>query len=164
MWLLLSSASSYFNPQVPCGTRRYDAVPVCSKPDFNPQVPCGTRLSNSILSCAALHFNPQVPCGTRHNMLPGKEGIAIFQSTGPLRDPTPYGQHAHPVLLFQSTGPLRDPTFLPFDINILTRNFNPQVPCGTRHHLLIFPVTHSDFNPQVPCGTRLCAPHEPQYL
>ena len=34
---------SYFNPQVPCGTRPATETVWWTMPNFNPQVPCGTR-------------------------------------------------------------------------------------------------------------------------
>ena len=80
------------------------------------------------------NFNPQVPCGTRqtgvlyygfghnisiHRSLAGPDAFFqtkfichfLFQSTGPLRDPTSRELNREALYLsFQSTGPLRDPT------------------------------------------------------
>ena len=79
----------YFNPQVPCGTRRSVLCwKLISSSHFNPQVPCGTRqtseesaeepakisIHRSLAgpdgrkdgeSVSRIYFNPQVPCGTR---------------------------------------------------------------------------------------------------
>ena len=73
------------------------------------------------------------------------------------------------TLAFQSTGPLRDPTERVVLLGTVFRDFNPQVPCGTRRTWdlrlkqigqfqstgpLRDPLASFDFNPQVPCGTR----------
>ena len=55
-----------------------------------------------------------------------------FQSTGPLRDPTRRRTTPKRRMTFQSTGPLRDPTSQTCLHGRSVRNFNPQVPCGTR--------------------------------
>ena len=106
------------------------------------------------------YFNPQVPCGTRPDVYQAGACWIIFQSTGPLRDPT-----SQTCLHGRSV-----------------RNFNPQVPCGTRRAreerifaqagfqstgplrdptLSLTPDRSrwKYFNPQVPCGTRRCARH-----
>ena len=55
-----------------------------------------------------------------------------FQSTGPLRDPTPSPCQGSAADIFQSTGPLRDPTLRRVGFRPPFPDFNPQVPCGTR--------------------------------
>ena len=78
----------YFNPRVPCGTRRGRRAKCNRWENFNPRVPCGTRLypianqfhrvdisthaslagRDTILWFAIRRhcdFNPRVPCGTR---------------------------------------------------------------------------------------------------
>ena len=147
---------SYFNPQVPCGTR-HEKDPVFVLSD---QFQSTGPLRDPTLCSASL-------------LRPRK-----FQSTGPLRDPTlALGYGGGVGAIFQSTGPLRDPTItgdlseLNTSISIhrslagpdcwqtysleQVNDFNPQVPCGTRpdrdqHRQEIM----ADFNPQVPCGTR----------
>ena len=79
---------------------------------FNPQVPCGTRPLSSLCSLLSIYFNPQVPCGTRRQADPLPDKAKIFQSTGPLRDPTHLFRFFRTASRFQSTGPLRDPTIL----------------------------------------------------
>ena len=79
---------------------------------FNPQVPCGTRLIVSSDRYGGSYFNPQVPCGTRHRSRAFLPVSSIFQSTGPLRDPTRSSPASGATDQFQSTGPLRDPTCL----------------------------------------------------
>ena len=70
----------------------------------------GPDQANGSSSSIPSDFNPQVPCGTRlMPILPTMDAI-VFQSTGPLRDPTPLFLVFPAVYLFQSTGPLRDPT------------------------------------------------------
>ena len=56
------------------------------------------------------NFNPQVPCGTRRFFVFSGIIFGIFQSTGPLRDPTKSKLTGVLDKAFQSTGPLRDPT------------------------------------------------------
>ena len=78
-----------FNPQVPCGTRRYVPRAYSGRGNFNPQVPCGTRRWRSATAeASARYFNPQVPCGTRLLPAISRSLTHPFQSTGPLRDPT----------------------------------------------------------------------------
>ena len=144
-----------FNPQVPCGTRRLRSSAAPASVHFNPQVPCGTRLQSSLVRLIDSDFNPQVPCGTRrwlrtldaqvmrisiHRSLAGPDprpdsfshSPVVFQSTGPLRDPTLRIRRQRLPLRFQSTGPLRDPTLFLDSAVPLFFHFNPQVPCGTR--------------------------------
>ena len=78
-----------FNPQVPCGTRRYVPRAYSGRGNFNPQVPCGTRRWRSATAeASARYFNPQVPCGARLLPAISRSLTHPFQSTGPLRDPT----------------------------------------------------------------------------
>ena len=126
---------------------------------FNPQVPCGTRPDWHRSAPRARYFNPQVPCGTRRSLSSCVSTQEIFQSTGPLRDPT-IGTTVivSAPTLFQSTGPLRDPTVERTERRTVTvisihrslagpdpvrpssfsapQHFNPQVPCGTRRKVL----------------------------
>ena len=56
----------YFNPRVPCGTRRIFVDKQHKEVYFNPRVPCGTRPWLCLKSCMRIrYFNPRVPCGTR---------------------------------------------------------------------------------------------------
>ena len=126
---------------------------------------------------------------------------ALFQSTRPMRDATNgfatsfttshisiHASHAgrdkcqtSAMLMsvkFQSTRPMRDATAAAQSPNRYIKNFNPRVPCGTRHHWIhrcivphIFQSTRpmrdattsrelefrgtQYFNPRVRCGTRL---------
>ena len=96
--------------------QRFFAIPPHS--NFNPQVPCGTRLTSFktpfVVIEISIHrslagpdyrkpkvipenynFNPQVPCGTRRTQSTHPLRCSQFQSTGPLRDPTP-GIYARP--------------------------------------------------------------------
>ena len=41
------------------------------------------------------------------------------------------------MMAFQSTGPLRDPTEAMARTRTAFRYFNPQVPCGTRHVVIL---------------------------
>ena len=81
-----------------------------SEKNFNPRVPCGTRHFLTLTILIFGHFNPRVPCGTRplifetvvgfiisiHGSRVGPDLLfwvllflyAIFQSTGPVWDPT----------------------------------------------------------------------------
>ena len=161
----------------------------------------GPDVSSQLSKHLSPDFNPQVPCGTRP-IFSSITGIRFaFQSTGPLRDPT-RRRVSHDTLLhisihrslagpdimstqrliccriFQSTGPLRDPTGTLNQCRKVAKNFNPQVPCGTRpkssappsstsvfqstgplrdptSYLLFIYSPPRYFNPQVPCGTRL---------
>ena len=146
--------------------------------NFNPQVPCGTRRQEEADIRRGKHFNPQVPCGTR--LTPDHNWIwsASFQSTGPLRDPTEGTARGYRPADISIHRSLAGPDAVKHDYIADELNFNPQVPCGTRHDIrngdfkipkfqstgpLRDPTTgcgqcrrwHCDFNPQVPCGTRL---------
>ena len=73
-------------------------------------------------------FNPQVPCGTRLLTLGKLLDSKVFQSTGPLRDPTSdINAIGHITWKFQSTGPLRDPTAdnVPGAIEMLFQSTGP---------------------------------------
>ncbi len=78
----------------------------------------------------------------------------IFQSTGPLRDPTDApGTHRkrHRISIHRSlAGPDRSAA----GGGEPDADFNPQVPCGTRRPRQTPASTTANFNPQVPCGTR----------
>ena len=146
---------SYFNPQVPCGTRLYERIRYTPLKTFQSTGPLrdptlrhlvaehlsGISIHRSLAGPdrrdwmtrrGLCHFNPQVPCGTRLFLW------AIVCT----------------AVLFQSTGPLRDPTDLVLTINIIWIHFNPQVPCGTRLRPVLLVISSINFNPQVPCGTR----------
>ena len=146
---------SYFNPQVPCGTRLYERIRYTPLKTFQSTGPLrdptlrhlvaehlsGISIHRSLAGPdrrdwmtrrGLCHFNPQVPCGTRLFLWAIVCTAVLFQSTGPLRDPT------DPVLT----------------INIIWIHFNPQVPCGTRLRPVLLVISSINFNPQVPCGTR----------
>ena len=124
------------------------------------------------------HFNPRVPCGTRHEIplaVDVESGISIhgsrvgpdlkrvrlrsqgsiFQSTGPVWDPTKSDGSPEHQAVFQSTGPVWDPTGVFKIISSRFRHFNPRVPCGTRRSEAVARLGVLYFNPRVPCGTRL---------
>ena len=144
--------------------------------DFNPQVPCGTRRYQSYSARTLDNFNPQVPCGTRRRLLTRTILRFKFQSTGPLRDPT-YHWFCHvrqPQISIHRSLAGPDAVQSVFGVlqgisihrslagpdcsKIVTRferiYFNPQVPCGTRRIEFYITSLAGDFNPQVPCGTR----------
>ena len=130
---LHSSIRSYFNPRVPCGTRR--PASGCSRacPDFTPRVPCGTRRAcGTRFSRPSRHFNPRVPCGTRQSLLLRFIHRLRFQPTRPLRDATGFSMSHRRRNRFQPTRPLRDATPFMGRLDITTCNFNPRVPYGTR--------------------------------
>ena len=111
------------------------------------------------LCTAGLHrqnFNPQVPCGTRPSAK--VEGLAnkIFQSTGPLRDPTLDVSRGYVNMIISIHRSLAGPDWTSTATSRQPEHFNPQVPCGTRlGHRLMDGLKTQNFNPQVPCGTRL---------
>ena len=145
----------HFNPRVPCGTRRlpsdrrllYYIISIRGSrvgPDsdrversrhrdnFNPRVPCGTRQVNGQNFSGNDYFNPRVPCGTRLGTVVEDPDEKVFQSAGPVWDPTrPYAGNIG-NWKFQSAGPVWDPTYLKSQTFSLKKYFNPRVPCGTR--------------------------------
>ena len=80
--------------------------------------------------------------------------VAVFQSTGPLRDPTALNDGVYKkgeISIHRSlAGP--DVGFPTVSAELIY--FNPQVPCGTRQIPEMLCVQIFNFNPQVPCGTR----------
>ena len=146
----------HFNPQVPCGTRRHRRGRRSRWWNFNPQVPCGTRPFFDFPSDDLTRFQSTGPLRDPTQDWTIRQLAGRFQSTGPLRDPTllleirclqsqisihrslagpdpPITAPCSPRQQFQSTGPLRDPTSQTCLHGRSVRNFNPQVPCGTRH-------------------------------
>ena len=144
-----------FNPQVPCGTRRFRGRnhktqkrfqstgplrdPTQDQGDshsnnqhFNPQVPCGTRRDGSVFLRHRKDFNPQVPCGTRLRCSRIHPLPYRFQSTGPLRDPTISHLLNSWLFLISIHRSLAGPDLLCNRCCARIANFNPQVPCGTR--------------------------------
>ena len=78
----------------------------------------------------------------------------LFQSTGPLRDPTPETKLFYNPNIFQSTGPLRDPTCLSSSSGSYKSISIHRSLAGPDRTLARLPAPHRNFNPQVPCGTR----------
>ena len=77
-------------------------------------------------------FNPQVPCGTRPTVSPSTACSGLFQSTGPLRDPTQgnfFRFREGDISIHRS---LAGPDDHPRSLRSRAFYFNPQVPCGTR--------------------------------
>ena len=100
--------------------------------DFNPQVPCGTRRGLQIKMCKQIRISI-------HRSLAGPDTDAI-----------------ETLWLFKISihRSLAGPDSCIRRFLTIQKNFNPQVPCGTRpkHFSPIGGVCN--FNPQVPCGTR----------
>ena len=121
---------------------------------FNPQVPCGTRLKPIQIRIVFNDFNPQVPCGTRRQHKEGNTMSKKFQSTGPLRDPTTdayAGRSDRAISIHRSlAGPDRSgkPSDQPCGISIHRSLAGPDGGSAA------LDTNANDFNPQVPCGTR----------
>ena len=80
--------------------------------------------------------------------------VAVFQSTGPLRDPTALNDGVYKKGEISIHRSLAGPDVLRLIYTASWGYFNPQVPCGTRPSEVLAPWVYDDFNPQVPCGTR----------
>ena len=102
------------------------------------------------------YFNPRVPCGTRQFVPPPPIDGAQFQSTRPMRDATIILRYYHASSIFQSTRPMRDATQVEDSDEVVLKDFNPRVPCGTRRFGEHMDRCGAHFTPRVPCGTRLC--------
>ena len=95
--------------------------------NFNPQVPCGTRPEDfAALIAFAISIHRSL-AGPDIGRLSDEVVEEIFQSTGPLRDPTQAGDGNGLSDRFQSTGPLRDPTDYG-DVKLLTLGFQSTGP------------------------------------
>ena len=171
-------AGSYFNPQVPCGTRRFRSARSFRIRHFNPQVPCGTRPCLGCMPAACTpfqstgplrdptffaadtsdltkDFNPQVPCGTRRLYGRIPDCLMRFQSTGPLRDPTTTMSRLLAMADISIHRSLAGPDFdghksdvTKFEISIHRSLAGPDVDPAEDLRRQAY------FNPQVPCGTR----------
>ena len=155
-------AIRHFNPRVPCGTRlaikiwnRRRSIFQSTGPVWDP-----TTIRNNIFISKkriSIHgsrvgpdqpavgqnnplyanFNPRVPCGTRLFSCASSLYCLIFQSTGPVWDPTRRSCSEKIWKIFQSTGPVWDPTCHPYRPWESQTHFNPRVPCGTRRRFHI---------------------------
>ena len=85
--------------------------------------------------------------------------VAVFQSTGPLRDPTALNDGVYKKGEISIHRSLAGPDVLRLIYTASWGYFNPQVPCGTRPSEVLAPWVYDDFNPQVPCGTRRNMPY-----
>ena len=144
---------------------------------FNPRVPCGTRLGVVLLIgiffyisihgsrvgpdyifliilLVFLDFNPRVPCGTRRISRRKTGACFLFQSTGPVWDPTITSPKNEPASVISIHGSRVGPDFAAVNSKSVFKYFNPRVPCGTRQEHKPASPEEAHFNPRVPCGTR----------
>ena len=134
-----------FSPNIEIGVfqptrplRDATCSPACSssrRSRFQPTRPLRDATLLSFGSAqTARHFNPRVPCGTRLHSFRAASRFAQFQPTRPLRDatytglkiirPPPISTHASLAGRDRLQGGGRKARKI---------DFNPRVPCGTRH-------------------------------
>ena len=124
----------YFNPRVPCGTRRHFFTLISAHREyFNPRVPCGTRPCYTYREPKSGYFNPRVPCGTRHRFQRGPQLPANISIHGSRVGPDGYFfQGSARVLEISIHGSRVGPDFKALLKELFALYFNPRVPCGTR--------------------------------
>ena len=92
----------------------------------------GPDLPSADTASTDQHFNPQVPCGTRRGLSSTSPALPVFQSTGPLRDPTKRNSYFTVSDFISIHRSLAGPDAPTRGADQRFKNFNPQVPCGTR--------------------------------
>ena len=88
--------------------------------NFNSQASYEARHGRAGIKWACSDFNSQASYEARPRRNPSPISPSVFQFTGLIRGPTPYGHITQPSRLFQFTGLIRGPTFfLPKLLDIL---------------------------------------------
>ena len=138
---------AHFNPRVPCGTRLtsqkhlngYIIISIHGSRVGPDEIRSFTLTISSVFQSTGPVWDPTTP-------IINLKLSALFQSTGPVWDPTPFQVVRFSLpSLFQSTGPVWDPTSCKSGTLSPIRHFNPRVPCGTRLTLIFVSAIHTKF-------------------
>ena len=144
-------SSGYFNPRVPCGTRRMKRQPTHPQNAFQPTRPLRDATVRGMTWEEIQHdFNPRVPCGTRQAVLQCARHHLSISTHASLAGRDLLRAMFMPVRLISTHASLagRDDPAPTADAS--RPNFNPRVPCGTRQKSMALNPNGDRFQPTRP--------------